>query len=207
MISVGRLSLKDQSSRNIRKCTPQRGPINAMGVGMPSEESSASFSIRESTLGRNPTNVMNVAKPSDRGQILVNTRESIIEVIPIHVKGVGSHLHRTQLLFPEKAMATHFSTLALKIPWMEESVGCSPGGRKESDRTGVIVGNLSDLVLAHLSGTETTGHLKLNKNKSVCGGVLWVALCPPKDNTENLTTGTCECDCILEKGSLDMHSI
>lgn len=68
------------------------------------------------------------------------------------------------------------------------------------------MGNLSDLVLAHLSGTETTGHLKLNKNKSVCVGVLWVALCPQR-YTEILTTGTCECDCILEKGSLDMHSI
>ena len=99
MISVGRLSLKDQSSRNIRKCTLERGPINAMSVGMPSEESRASFSIRESTLGRNPTNVTNAAKPSDRGQILVNTREFITEVIRIHVKCVGSHLHRTQLLF------------------------------------------------------------------------------------------------------------
>ena len=30
-------------------------------------------------------------------------------------------------------MATHSSTLALKIPWMEElGAGCHPGGRKES---------------------------------------------------------------------------
>ena len=35
----------------------------------------------------------------------------------------------------EKAMAPHSSTLAWKIPWMEEPwmVGCSPWGRKESD--------------------------------------------------------------------------
>ena len=32
-------------------------------------------------------------------------------------------------------MAPHFSTLAWKIPWMEEPVGCSPWGRKESDMT------------------------------------------------------------------------
>ena len=35
----------------------------------------------------------------------------------------------------EKAMAPHSSTLAWKIPWTEELVGCSPWGRKESDTT------------------------------------------------------------------------
>ena len=35
----------------------------------------------------------------------------------------------------EKAMAPDSSTLAWKIPWMEEPVGCSPWGRKESDTT------------------------------------------------------------------------
>ena len=34
----------------------------------------------------------------------------------------------------EKEMATHFSTLAWKILWMED-VGYSPWGRKESDTT------------------------------------------------------------------------
>ena len=32
-------------------------------------------------------------------------------------------------------MATHSSTLAWKIPWMEEPGGCSPWGREESDMT------------------------------------------------------------------------
>ena len=32
-------------------------------------------------------------------------------------------------------MAPHSSTLAWKIPWMEEPVGCSPCGREESDTT------------------------------------------------------------------------
>ena len=37
---------------------------------------------------------------------------------------------------PEKAMATHTSTLAWKIPWMEEPGRLhSPWGREESDRT------------------------------------------------------------------------
>ena len=35
----------------------------------------------------------------------------------------------------EKAMAPHSSTLAWKIPWREELVGCSPWGRYESDTT------------------------------------------------------------------------
>ena len=32
-------------------------------------------------------------------------------------------------------MATHSGTLAWKIPWMEDPVGCSPWGHKESDTT------------------------------------------------------------------------
>ena len=35
----------------------------------------------------------------------------------------------------EKEMATHCSTFDWKIPWMEEPVGCSGWGRKESDIT------------------------------------------------------------------------
>ena len=35
----------------------------------------------------------------------------------------------------DKAMATHCSTLAWKIPWAEELVGFSPWGRTESDMT------------------------------------------------------------------------
>ena len=36
---------------------------------------------------------------------------------------------------PEKEMAAHSGTLAWKIPWMEEPVGYSPWGRKDSDMT------------------------------------------------------------------------
>ena len=35
----------------------------------------------------------------------------------------------------EKEMATHSSTIAWKIPWMEELVGYSPRDGKESDTT------------------------------------------------------------------------
>ena len=39
------------------------------------------------------------------------------------------------VLIKEKAMATHSSTLAWKIPWMEEPGSCSPRGCEESDTT------------------------------------------------------------------------
>ena len=39
---------------------------------------------------------------------------------------------------PEKAMATHSSTLAWKIPGTEELVGCGLWGLTESDSTEVI---------------------------------------------------------------------
>jgi len=35
----------------------------------------------------------------------------------------------------EKAMAPHSSTLAWKIPWTEDLVGCSPWGHEELDTT------------------------------------------------------------------------
>ena len=39
------------------------------------------------------------------------------------------YLVLVNIVDPEKAMAPHSSTLAWKIPWMEELVGCSPWGR------------------------------------------------------------------------------
>ena len=50
-------------------------------------------------------------------------------------------VHETRVQSPgqedplEKEMAIHSSTLAWKIPWMEESDSYSPWGRKESDTT------------------------------------------------------------------------
>ena len=51
------------------------------------------------------------------------------------VKNAIGNLIGIALNLSEKAMAPHSSTLAWKIPWMEELVGCSPWGRKESDMT------------------------------------------------------------------------
>ena len=61
--------------------------------------------------------------------------------IPIPKKGNANEcsIYRTIALIShastEKAMAPHSSTLAWKIPWTEELVGCSPWGREESDTT------------------------------------------------------------------------
>ena len=48
----------------------------------------------------------------------------------------GASFERHQSHLWEKAMASHSSTLAWKIPWTESLVDCSPWGRTESDTTG-----------------------------------------------------------------------
>ena len=51
----------------------------------------------------------------------------------------------------EKEMATHSSTLAWKIPWMEEPGGLRPSGHKESDMTErlhFLIGTTSSLSIA-----------------------------------------------------------
>ena len=50
-----------------------------------------------------------------------------------HYPGHGVYIWRN---YTKKEMATQSSTLAWKIPWMEEpGAGYSPWGRKESDMT------------------------------------------------------------------------
>ena len=46
-----------------------------------------------------------------------------------------AHICRVLHDLPEKAMATHSSTLAWKIPWTEEPGRLQSMGRKESDTT------------------------------------------------------------------------
>ena len=47
----------------------------------------------------------------------------------------------------EKGMAAHSSTLAWKIPWMEELGGYSPWGRKELDMTKQLLYNFKFLCI------------------------------------------------------------
>ena len=47
-----------------------------------------------------------------------------------HTVAIGMFLKWVSLVSsPEKAMAPYSSTLAWKIPWTEEPVGCGPWGR------------------------------------------------------------------------------
>ena len=48
---------------------------------------------------------------------------------------IVSTLYMLLMLETEKAMAPHSSTLAWKIPWMEEPGGLQPWGPEESDTT------------------------------------------------------------------------
>ena len=74
----------------------------------------------------------------------------------------------------EKAVAPHSSTLAWKIPWTEEPVGCSPWGREESDMTerlhfyfslsGIGEGNGNPLQCSCLENPRD-------------GGAQWAAVC------------------------------
>jgi hypothetical protein len=58
-------------------------------------------------------------------------------IINIYAPNIRAPQYVRQMLttIMEKAMAPHSSTLAWKIPWMEEPGGCSPWGHGESDMT------------------------------------------------------------------------
>ena len=59
--------------------------------------------------------------------------ELVLLIFPNACTGMELLVNSSSIL--ENKMATHSSIHALKIPWMEEPVGYSPWGRKESDMT------------------------------------------------------------------------
>ena len=59
--------------------------------------------------------------------------ELVLLIFPNTCTGMELLVNSSSIL--ENEMATHSSIHALKIPWMEEPVGYSPWGRKESDTT------------------------------------------------------------------------
>ena len=79
--------------------------------------------------------------PITSWQIDGETGETVSDFVflgsKITAHGDCSHEIRRCLHLESKvmAMATHSSTLAWKIPWMEDLVGCSPWGCTESDMT------------------------------------------------------------------------
>ena len=73
----------------------------------------------------------------------------------------------------EKAMATHSSTLAWKIPWQRSLVGCSPWGRKESDTTEQLHFHFSLSCIGEGNGNPLQcSHLENPRN----GGAWWAAV-------------------------------
>ena len=73
----------------------------------------------------------------------------------------------------EKAMAPHSSTLAWKIPWMEEPVGCSPWGGKESDMTERLHFHFSLLCIREGNGNPLQYSCLENPKD---GGAWWAAV-------------------------------
>ena len=68
--------------------------------------------------------------------LLWDLREGYIQYKSCVVPGICLLFNQQWLaVVMEKAMATHSSILAWKIPWMEEPASCSLWGRGESDTT------------------------------------------------------------------------
>ena len=74
---------------------------------------------------------------------------------------------------PEKVMAPHSSTLACKIPWMEEPLGCSPWGRSESDRTEWLHFHFSPSCIGDGNGNPLQGSCLENPRDR---GAWWAAV-------------------------------
>ena len=70
-------------------------------------------------------------------------------------------------------MAPHSSTLAWKIPWMEEPGSCSPWGREESDTTEGLSSSSSRSVF--LVGNSRKGYYFPSDTAVAC--LFFVVLC------------------------------
>ena len=84
------------------------------------------------------------------------------------------------VLFPEKALVTHSSALAWKIPWTEEPgglqrslVGCSPWGREESDMTERLLFHFSLSCIGERNGNPLQCFRLENPRD---GGAWWAAV-------------------------------
>ena len=73
----------------------------------------------------------------------------------------------------ENAMAPNSSSLAWKIPWMEEPVGCSPWGHQESDTTERLHFHFSFSCIGEGNGNTLQGSYLENPRN---GGAWWAAV-------------------------------
>ena len=77
-------------------------------------------------------------------------------------------------LIAEKAMALHSSTLAWKIPWVEEPGSCSPWGLEESDTTAQLHFHFSLSCIREGNGNPLQCSCLENLRD---GGAWWAAVC------------------------------
>jgi len=80
-------------------------------------------------------------------------------------------------------MAPHSSTLAWKVPWMEELGGCNPWGRKELDTTERLHFHFSLSSIGEGNGNPLQCSCLENPRD---GGAWWAAVCGV---TQSDTTG------------------
>ena len=74
---------------------------------------------------------------------------------------------------PEKAMVTHSSALAWKIPWWRSLVGCSPWGLEESDMTERLHFHFSLSCIGESNGNPLQYSCLVNPRD---GGAWWAAV-------------------------------
>ena len=88
----------------------------------------------------------------------------------------------------EKAVATHSSTLAWKMPWMEEPGGLSPWGRKESDTTKRLHFHFSLSCTGEGNGNPLQYSFLEN---AMDGGAWWVQSMGSQKSRHDLATQLC----------------
>ena len=109
------------------------------------------------------------------GETVETVRDFIFLGSKITADGDCSHeIKRRLLLGREKAMAPHSSTLAWKIPWMEDLVGCSPWGREELDTTEQLHFHFSLSWIGEGNGTPLQCSWLENPRD---GGAWWASVC------------------------------
>ena len=91
-----------------------------------------------------------------------------------HLSLQGSPVNHYLLLTAEKAMAPHSSTLAWKVPWAEEPVGCSPWGHEESDTIERLHFHSSLSCIGEGNGNPLQCSCLENPRD---GGAWWAAVC------------------------------
>ena len=98
---------------------------------------------------------------------------TVIQVYASITNAKEAKIERFYDSLQEKAMAIHSSTLAWKILWVEELVGCSPRGHEESDTTERLHFHFSLLCIGEGDGNPLQCSCLENPRD---GGAWWAAI-------------------------------